>query len=214
MISYQKTRRFDSDIHIFTINQYAGSKVKLLTTPGNKLYYPSQFQAQDHPDLLVNGGLFNMATGFAIGENVPFPEPRPVLAVNRFGNAYVRMAKSPDDFFAMEGGFFLMAYGLLLDPRGEIDIIGRADYTFAPRTLAGVRLDGCLMLVAVEGRSKINKGCSIWQAAKLMQDLGCRRGAVNLDGGGSTQVIYQGLEVVKSSDTHPRRLANMIGVWG
>ena len=55
-----------------------------------------------------------------------------------------------------------------------------------PRTLAGVRADGRLLLVTVDGRRPgWSAGVTLREAARVMRSLGARD-ALNLDGGGST----------------------------
>lgn len=55
-----------------------------------------------------------------------------------------------------------------------------------PRTLAGVRSDGRVLLVTVDGRRRgWSAGVTLAEAARVMRSLGARD-AVNLDGGGST----------------------------
>ena len=54
-----------------------------------------------------------------------------------------------------------------------------------PRTLAGVRADGRILLVTVDGRRRgWSAGVSLAEAARVMRSLGARD-ALNLDGGGS-----------------------------
>ena len=69
-----------------------------------------------------------------------------------------------------------------------------------PRTLAGVRADGTLLLVTVDGRRPgYSAGMSLPEAARLMRSLGARD-AVNLDGGGSTTMVVGGRVVNRPSD--------------
>ncbi len=56
-----------------------------------------------------------------------------------------------------------------------------------PRTMVGVRADGTILLVVVDGRSQASVGMTLVQAARLMLDLGARS-AVNLDGGGGADM--------------------------
>ena len=64
-----------------------------------------------------------------------------------------------------------------------------------PRTLAGVRPDGTLLLVTVDGgRPGWSSGMTLTEAARLMGSLGATD-ALNLDGGGSSTMIVRG-EVV------------------
>jgi len=69
-----------------------------------------------------------------------------------------------------------------------------------PRTLAGVREDGTLLLVTVDGRRPgWSVGMTLREAARLMHSLGARD-ALNLDGGGSSTMVVRGEVVSRSSD--------------
>ena len=78
-----------------------------------------------------------------------------------------------------------------------------------PRTLAGVRADGKLLLVTVDGRRPgWSTGMTLPEAARLMRSLGARE-ALNLDGGGSTTMAVRGEVVNRPSDrTGERRVSN------
>jgi hypothetical protein len=69
-----------------------------------------------------------------------------------------------------------------------------------PRTLAGIRADGTLLLVTVDGRRPgWSVGMTLPEAARLMHSLGARD-AMNLDGGGSTTMTVRGELVNRPSD--------------
>ena len=69
-----------------------------------------------------------------------------------------------------------------------------------PRTLAGVTATGALLLVTVDGRRPgWSAGMSLADAARLMKSLGARD-ALNLDGGGSSTMVYGGRVVNRPSD--------------
>lgn len=74
-----------------------------------------------------------------------------------------------------------------------------------PRTLIGVKEDGTTFLVSVEGREREAEGMNNDELAELMSFLGVRD-ALNLDGGGSTQMLLKNTEdssiqwIVKSAD--------------
>jgi hypothetical protein len=74
-----------------------------------------------------------------------------------------------------------------------------------PRTLAGVRSDGTLLLVTVDGRRPgWSAGVTLLEAARLMQALGARD-ALNLDGGGSSAMTVRGRVVSRPSDPSGER---------
>jgi hypothetical protein len=69
-----------------------------------------------------------------------------------------------------------------------------------PRTLAGVRPDGRLLLVTIDGRRRgWSAGVSLAEAARVMRSLGARD-ALNLDGGGSTTMTVGRRVVSRPSD--------------
>jgi hypothetical protein len=77
-----------------------------------------------------------------------------------------------------------------------------------PRTLAGVRADGTLLLVTVDGRAPgWSAGMTLSEAARLMRSLGARD-ALNLDGGGSSTMAVRGEVVNRPSDRVERRVSD------
>ncbi len=69
-----------------------------------------------------------------------------------------------------------------------------------PRTAVGVRTDGCILLVTVDGRQpEMSVGMTIAELASLLIELGAVE-AVNLDGGGSTAMVVRGRVVNSPSD--------------
>ena len=79
-----------------------------------------------------------------------------------------------------------------------------------PRTAAGVRADGTLVFVTVDGRQpETSVGMSIPELTDLMLELGCVS-AMNLDGGGSTTMVVNGQIVNSPSGSSPRRNADAI----
>jgi hypothetical protein len=69
-----------------------------------------------------------------------------------------------------------------------------------PRTAIGIRHDGKLVLVTVDGRQpKKSVGMTIEEFAALLIELGCSD-ALNLDGGGSTTMVIKNRVVNSPSD--------------
>ena len=74
-----------------------------------------------------------------------------------------------------------------------------------PRTLAGVKRDGSLLLVTVDGRRPgWSAGVTLPEAARVMRSLGARN-ALNLDGGGSSGMVVRGELVSRPSDPSGER---------
>ena len=68
-----------------------------------------------------------------------------------------------------------------------------------PRTAAGRRADGTVILLVADGRNASAAGLSMAELQQVMQALGCTD-AINLDGGGSTAMVVRGAVVNHPSD--------------
>lgn len=87
-----------------------------------------------------------------------------------------------------------------------------------PRTAAGVSADGrTLVLVVIDGRQKdFSVGMTLPELADVLIENGAAN-AVNLDGGGSSALVYRStpgseFQMNRPSDGHVRAVANHLGV--
>ncbi len=79
-----------------------------------------------------------------------------------------------------------------------------------PRTGIGVRADGKVILVVVDGRQKRwSHGVTLFTFARIMRNLGAVQ-ALNLDGGGSSTMVVQGEVVNRPSEGHERAISNAV----
>jgi hypothetical protein len=78
-----------------------------------------------------------------------------------------------------------------------------------PRTAIGATPDGDIWLVVIEGRQTMSAGATIRETAEIMRRLGCSS-AINLDGGGSSQIMVRGMTVNRPSDGSERPIANAV----
>jgi exopolysaccharide biosynthesis protein len=125
---------------------------------------------------------------------------RPGWRVDVMTRAELAPAAAWEPDFIVGGGPFLVRDGrpaFASDPGGY-------DRGFSldrhPRTAAGVRADGTLVLAAIDGRQPATSvGMTIPELEALMIELGCVE-ALNLDGGGSTTMVIRGKVVNSPSD--------------
>ena len=82
----------------------------------------------------------------------------------------------------------------------------------APRTALGIKKDGTLLLVVVDGRNNNSAGLTLVELATYMLRLGARE-AVNFDGGGSSVMAINGLVVNKPSDGKERPVSIGLGLF-
>jgi hypothetical protein len=110
----------------------------------------------------------------------------------------------------VSGGPLLLWKGQRIE-EPEVESISRVFFLARhPRTAVGVRADGTLLFVTVDGRRpEESVGMSLPELTDLMLELGAVS-AVNLDGGGSTTMVIAGEVVNRPSGGEARRNADAI----
>ena len=95
----------------------------------------------------------------------------------------------------------------------EADVDGSGGF-FArnPRTAVGVTAKGSLLVVVVDGRQgAYSSGATLRETAELMRALGAVT-AINLDGGGSSEMWVNGLVATRPSDGRERPVSSALTV--
>ena len=79
-----------------------------------------------------------------------------------------------------------------------------------PRTAIGVTATGKILLVVIDGRRpRWSRGATLGELRKIMRNLGAVD-ALNLDGGGSSEMVVKGKVVNRPSDGRERRITNAV----
>ena len=131
------------------------------------------------------------------------------LVIGADGNfRIINEGETSADTLVREGAWQVLTFGPALINGGQVtvsssDEVGRA-MTSNPRTAIGQISEGHYLLVASDGRTKESAGLSLRQLAELMQSLGAQV-AYNLDGGGSSTMVFQG-RVVNNPTTNGRSI--------
>ena len=88
----------------------------------------------------------------------------------------------------------IMLNGPLLTYNDVDELLDTTSFTRLrhPRTCLGVKPNGRIILLTVDGRNEKSAGMSLHELAKLMKWLGCKS-AINFDGGGSTTLWVAGM---------------------
>ena len=113
----------------------------------------------------------------------------------------------------------LVSGGPALIERGRIHVRERAEgvpraasRSRAPRTLAGVRADGTVLLVTIDGRRpRYSRGATLIESARILRSLGAREGLA-LDGGGSTTMVAGSRVVGRPSEGAQRAVSDALVV--
>lgn len=226
MYSYKKIRKYSSDIHIF---EFDPKEFRFDTSIGTygKLEKLSKIKGEPKEDEYViakiNGGFFDMGgssefIGSYVDEGLYYNSsmyyyPTLIYWKNNKMTMEVNAPQSRHVDYQKEANFAIgIPWTLIVD--GEIN------YTFSietlkkvfghpttknPRTLLGQKSDGTIIMVVADGRRVTSLGLDIYQSAELMKSLGCYN-AVNLDGGGSSEMIVGNAIVNKPSGGSERAI--------
>ncbi len=95
---------------------------------------------------------------------------------------------------AVAAGPVLLKQGRIRVTSDEEVFFGTSIPRVHPRTAAGRTADGALILMVVDGRQAESRGASLEELAMLMRDAGAVD-ALNLDGGGSSTLVVNGVRV-------------------
>lgn len=109
--------------------------------------------------------------------------------------------------------------GPLLVRQGEVNVTaveegfpGDITRGRAPRTAVGVKADGSLLLVVVDGRTQDSVGVTLTELAGYLKQLGARD-AMNFDGGGSSELVLDNKIMNKPSDGAERPIRAGLGLF-
>ncbi|MBR2733625.1 MAG: phosphodiester glycosidase family protein [Selenomonadaceae bacterium] len=82
----------------------------------------------------------------------------------------------------------------------------------APRSAVGITQYGDYILAVVDGRQSHSKGCTLTEWARILRDNFGAVEAINLDGGGSTELVFKGSLVNSPSDGHERPVGDALTI--
>lgn len=169
--------------------------------------------ANNNAVLAVNGDFYgSRETGYVIREGVLYRDKsgkgNEDLVVLKNGEFLII---NEDDISAQElldmGAWQVFSFGPALVTDGELAVeeeeeVGRAMQS-NPRTAIGLIDDLHYVFVVADGRTTDNAGLTLRELAGFMKDLGAET-AYNLDGGGSSTMIFRG-ELINNPTTGGRR---------
>lgn len=180
------------------------------------MYYPTRAAFIRHKD-----GKIEAAWTYQSGsDHYVYQTP----AENGFGNdplpvpsaTYPVQAETFEAETAIGAGPVLIKGGEIMNTYKFECFQGDADTRCAipdPRSAIGVTADNRLVLFVCEGREMTEgiKGYSTENVAKILKEFGCVE-AINLDGGGSSCMLVNGMETIKPSDGEQRKVGSIIYV--
>ena len=114
---------------------------------------------------------------------------------------------------AISGGPYLLMNGEVYVDQKDQKFKFTIKDTYTSRTAIGLGSGNKIYLIAADGRIPGHSaGVSLMQLAELLKRLGLKE-AINLDGGGSTTLVVDGMIINKLSDKHERKISNGLLVF-
>lgn len=174
-----------------------GVVVNIFRDKGNNYIPPTGFIVSAHGTAAEN---FN---GVYVGDKMTFEED------------YVNVEHG-DDF---NEAIHIIGAGPTLVKDGEIYVTADAEQFppdirvgRAPRSAVGITQYGDYILAVVDGRQAHSKGCTLTEWARILKNNFGAIEAINLDGGGSTELIFKGSLVNKPSDGKERPVGDALTI--
>ena len=217
-ITIQEIRAYDSTIYVADV--VLSSPEYLQTAFANSVYgrnvtaKTSRIAENANAVLAVNGDYYGARTsGYVIRNGVLYrskanrnTEDLVIYQDGSFGIINESEISAQD--LLDSGAWNVLSFGPALLVDGEIavdsgDEVGRA-MASNPRTAIGIVDDLHYLFVVSDGRTSASEGLSLKELAQVLQELGAKT-AYNLDGGGSSTMVFQG-QVVNNPTSNGKRI--------
>lgn len=182
-----KTNAFGREIKL------RGNKVIAVGTAGNMSIEPGTYVISGH------GASAAALSSVRVGDRL--------ILMESLGNDAADAAET-----VVSGGPLLLKGGQVNVRAAEENIAADIARGKAPRTAVGVKRDGTLQLLVVDGRSNNSAGVTLAELAQYFLRLGAVE-AVNFDGGGSSEMVIKGQIVNKPSDGRERLVSMGLGIF-
>lgn len=117
-----------------------------------------------------------------------------------------------DAILVLGGGPSLVENGRVNVRSREESIAADIAYGRAPRTGVGVKEDGTVLLMVVDGRSTYSAGMTLKEFGEYFKRFGVKE-AVNFDGGGSSEMVLDRKIMNRPSDGGERPISIGLGVF-
>ena len=224
-------RAYDTDIYIADILLSSHDALQTAfasDTYGRNVKDETSAIADAHGAVLaVNGDFYGSRTeGYVIRNGTLY---RDTAGKNREGLAILEdgsflFYEEPDvsaQTLLSQGAVQAFSFGPVLLRDGEITVseteeVGKA-MASNPRTAIGMVDDLHYAFVVSDGRTNASEGLSLYELAQVMREAGVRE-AYNLDGGGSSTMVFQGSVInnptTSGKNTREREVSDIIYIGG
>ncbi len=220
------------DLRFFVVNLYLSDPAQMQTAFAGEAYSKrnveatSDIAARHDAVLATNGDYYNYKDdyGMIIRNGVLYRDAAStrdhllVYADGRFEGLYAAdYVKGEGQKYIDAGVVQSFAFGPLLVDHGQITelpdkyIVSTDDSIREPRTAIGQVDNTHYVLIVADGRRNdwSEKGMTLQEMQKIFVEQGCQV-AYNLDGGGSTTLIFEGEKLNRSSGSRERDVSDIV----
>lgn len=218
--AYQKMRLYDSDVHIYKTK--ANDEVTVEVGRYGVFERLSNMFKNAKAKAKINGGFFGgnkEHLGTLIRDGLYYYPPNKVFIdfiYYKNGETEIKHLNKKELAPLQNSAHWAIGTSWSLMQEGEINTQNADRISHSrwrnPRTFLGQKKDGSFILCVVDGRSKASKGVTANQEAKIAKRLGLWN-AVNLDGGGSSEMMVGNKIVNSPSDGVERKIGTAIVVY-
>lgn len=214
-ISITKYRKYDTDIYVADISLSSAEYLKTAFAEGvfgkNIKEQTSEIASENNAILAVNGDFYGVQnSGYVIRNGVLYrettrSEAQEDLAIYKDGTFQIISEGSiTASELIQDGAVHVFSFGPGLIENGKISVSSKDEVDKAkasnPRTAIGQIEALHYVFVVSDGRTEESAGLTLLQLAEFMQDLGVET-AYNLDGGGSSTMVFDGSVVNNPTST-------------
>lgn len=209
-ISIETLREYDSTIYVADIQ--VSDVAYLKTAFANSTYgrnvkaKTSDIAAAQNAIFAINGDYYGFRdNGYVLRNGVVYRDSAraagddQALVVDQEGNFSV-ISESEVSMASLVNNWQVLSFGPALVENGDIMVDSSSEVGQAkesnPRTAIGQISEGHYLVIVSDGRTDESEGLSLLELAQEFQERGCTT-AYNLDGGGSSTMVFNG-EVVNN----------------
>lgn len=219
-VTVTRLNAYDSDIYVADIVLPDPSLLRTALANGEygrNITAPTSQMAQSCQALIaINGDYYGSRnSGYVIRDGVLYRSrsagsSQEDLAIMSDGSflLFFEGDCTAEDILA-QGAQQVFSFGPGLVSGGEILVDAQTEVSKSmssnPRTAIAMIAPGHYLFVVSDGRTDSSRGLTLWEMAELLCSLGAQE-AYNLDGGGSSTMVYQG-EIINFPTTNGRRMS-------
>ena len=217
-ITVTQYRAYDSNIYVADVEVTDGTSI--LSAFANNTYgrnitdTTSDMAEENNAVLAINGDYYGARqSGYVIRNGVVYRSQGSNgedMVISKDGSfSFISESDTTTDSLIQKQAWQVLSFGPVLVENGEVAVTENDEVGMAmasnPRTAIGTVAKNHYLFVVSDGRTSESAGLSLYELANFMKSLGATN-VYNLDGGGSSTMVFQG-EVVNNPTTNGNRIS-------